>query len=195
VVASCQAVKNVELNNRLHQQRIEYPVIVVPDATMGVYSPTEDDRLIAMFTDFVTQSLNTYTAENLPTLIGNLKPYMDATLLTDSEVKFQRLIRDATADRRASIFVPDSRNQKLPTVTSYQVVRREQNGQQFRDVTLTGQMLSIVGGTVAESIPVEIKITIRKVFASPSNPYGFMLMTYNTRPLVDPSQKPILPNS
>lgn len=173
IVASCQALRNIDLNAQLNQRRITYPVIVVPDATTGVYSPTEEDRLISLFTDFVTQSFNSYTPENITRLYEGLKPFMGPALLTDSAPMFQRTIRDVTADRRSSFFVPDR-------TAPLKVVKRND----LRDVTITGTISSIVGGTVAESIPVDIAMTFRKVFSSPSNVYGFSLIAYHVNPLI-----------
>lgn len=184
--STCQFTKNRELQRQLDDRRIRYPVIVVPDASTGVYSPTEEQRLVFLFTDFVTQSLNSYTPENIRGLYDNLRKFLSPAMLTDTQVAFQKRIRDATGDRRSSFFVPD-RAREL------KVEKRTVNGQDFRDVTLYGQMNSIIGGTVAESLPLEVKMTFQKVFASPSNPYGFILTAYSERPLVDPNGAPVLP--
>jgi|GEM_PF-1509360 len=178
---TCEFVRNTDLNRQLNQRRIHYPVIVVPDATTGVYSPTEETRLIYLFTDFVTQSLNSFTPENVSKLYNGLKPFMGPALLADSEPYFERKIRDASADRRSSFFVPDRS-------TPLKITKREVNGQQFRDVVITGQINSIVGGTLAEAIPLEIDMTFLKGFSSPANPYGFTLTAYHEKPLTKPGQ-------
>lgn len=183
LVAGCEFAANRNLQTQLDERRLKYPVIVVPDATTGVYSPKEEDRLIFLFTDFVTQSLNSYTPETAGKLYTGLRPYLGPALLTDSEPYFLRKIRDITSDRRSSFFVPD--RSQPPNV-----VKRNVNGQEFRDVTINGQINSIVGGTTAESIPLEITMTFQKVFASPLNPYGFNLTAYHERTLVDPNAAP-----
>lgn len=178
-VASCQLVKNASLNAQLNQRRIAYPVIVVPDATTGVYSPTEEDRLISLFADFVTQSFNSYTPENVDRLYEGLRPFMGPALLADSAPTFQKTIRDVKADRRSSFFVPN-RAQPL------KVTKRGD----LRDVTINGTIKSIVGGTVAEDIPVDIAMTFQKGFSSPANVYGFTLVAYHVNPLVNPQTAP-----
>lgn len=188
VIAGCQLKENSRLNREADMSRIRYPVIVVPNATTGVYSPTEEDRLIFLFSDFVTQSLNSFTSETVGKLYTGLRPYLGAALLTDSEPYFQRKIRDAQADRRSSFFVPDRARQ-------LSVTKRRINDQEFRDIVMYGQISAIVGGTVAESIPLEVTMTFQKVFASPTNPYGFILTAYHEKPLVDTNNTPQLKSS
>ncbi len=186
LVAGCQLVENTKLQQQADAARIRYPVIVVPEATTGVYSPTEEDRLIELFTDYVTQSLLSYTPVNINLLYNNLRPYMGPALLTDSEPKFQRKIRDVTSDRRSSFFIPD-RARKLD------VTKSNSNGMEMRNVVVYGQLNTFVGGTVAESIPVKISMTFQKVFASPANKYGFLVVAYSEEALVNPVETPRLP--
>lgn len=185
-IASCQVMKNIQLEKDLNDHRMSYPVIVVPDATTGVYSPTEEDRLIYLFADFVTQSLNSYTPANISQLYAGLRPFMGPALQTDSQPYFERKVRDSVSDRRSSFFVPD--RTQLPSVK-----KRRENGVEFRDVSVKGQISTIVGGTLAEGSPMEIQMTFQKAFASPVNPYGFLLTKYYEKLLVNPMQAPKLP--
>jgi len=186
--ATCQFVQNRGLNAQLNERRRAYPVIVVPGATTGVYAPTEEDRLIYLFAEFVTQSINTYTPENVARLYANLRQFMGPALLTDSQPYFDKKMRDIGADRRSSFFVPD-RSQPL------KIVRRSVNSQEFRDITLYGEVKNIVGGTVAEGVPLEITMTFLKGFSSPANPYGFTLTNYHESSLIDPNKTPRLPSA
>lgn len=187
LVAGCQLAENTKLQREMNAARIRYPVIVVPEATTGVYSPTEEDRLIYLFTDFVTQSLLSYTPINITGLYNDLRPYMGPALLTDSEPKFKRKIRDVIGDKRSSFFIPD-RARKLD------ITKRNNNGMELRNIVVYGQLNTFVGGTVAESIPVRITMTFQKVFASPSNMYGFLITAYHEEPLVNPVETPRLPD-
>jgi hypothetical protein len=107
---------------------------------------------------------------------------------TDSQPYFERKIRDSTSDRRSSFFVPD--RTILP-----EVKKRRENGVEFRDVNVRGEIRTIVGGTLAEGSPMEIQMTFQKVFASPANPYGFLLTKYYEKLLLDPLQAPKLPSA
>ena len=186
LVSMCQLVKNNQLQAEMNARRISYPVIVVPDATEGVYSPTEEDRLIYLFADFVTQSLNSYTPANIASLYKGLYPYMGPALQTDSQPYFERKVRDSISDRRSSFFVPDR-------TQTPEVKKRRENGVEYRDVAVRGEIRTIVGGTLAEGSPMEIQMTFQKVFASPANRYGFLLTKYYEKLLVDPLQSPKLP--
>lgn len=177
VVAGCQWTKNAALNIALDEKRMRLPVIVVPGATTGLYSPTEDDRLTFMFTDLVTQLFNSFTSLTFARQYEEAKKYFDATLLVDSAPYFEKKVRDAQADRRASLFVPDR--------TSYQVRKYTKNGSEMRDVSMNGQINTIIGGVVAESVWVKLEMTLQKGTVSPANPYGLLLVSYHETPLVN----------
>jgi hypothetical protein len=178
LMAMCEWNRNVELQQALDVKRMQYPVIVVPEATTGVYSPTEEDRLIQLFTGFITQSLNSYTPETIGKQLEGLRPFMTPAMLTDSEPYFTKLVRDVGSDKRSSFFVPyDS------TLRSINVRRYNDNGVELRDISINGQLSSFVGGSTAETIPVRIDMTFQKGFASPSNIYGFKLKKYTINTL------------
>lgn len=183
LIAACQWSKNNELQRALDLKRMQYPVIVVPEATTGVYSPTEEDRLLQLFTGFTTQSLNSYTPETIAKQIENLRPFMTPAMLADSAGYFEKLVRDVDADHRSSFFVPHD-----STLRDIDVKRYNENDVELRDVSLTGQLSSFVGGSAAETIPVKISMTFQKGFASPSNIYGFKLKKYRIETLIGVAQ-------
>lgn len=176
-VTTCQLTRNAALNSQLMDARVRLPVIVVPGATTGLYSPTEDDRLTYMFTDLITQMFNSFTALTFAKQYEESKKFFDPTLLVDSAPYFEKKIRDSQADRRASLFVPDR--------TSYRVKKYVKNGIEMRDVTMTGQINTIVGGVVAESVWVQLDMTLQKGTVSPANPYGLLLSSYHEKPFIN----------
>lgn len=187
VVTMCQLIKNTNLNNQLMDARVRLPVIVVPGAVAGKYDPREDDKLISEFTFFLGQTLNTFTPETMSKQYAILKPFFSPALLADSAPYFEKKIRDVEADRRSSLFVPD--------MTTYQVRKYVQNNVEKRDVSIIGQLTTILGGTEAETIPLQIKFTLEKRLVNPNtNPYGFSISAYNESGLVDPNNRPILRN-
>jgi hypothetical protein len=48
----------------------------------------------------------------------------------------------------------------------------------MRDVTLKGTLKTIIAGTVAEDLPLQINMTLEKVLVSRVNPFGFQLAQY-----------------
>lgn len=173
LLSMCEISKNATLNRQLMERRVSLPVIVVPGSTSGLYSPQEDDRLTQMFTDYITQSINTFTPNNMAHQYELARAYFDPILLTDSAAYFERKIRDATADKRSSMFIPDD-----PTYRSLEVRKYEENGVQKRDVSFSGQLHTIIAGTVAETVPIQINLKMQKVLVSPNNPYGLLLTAY-----------------
>lgn len=174
-ISTCQLTRNAALNAQLMDARVRLPVIVVPGATTGLYSPTEDDRLTYMFTDLITQLFNSFTSLTFVKQYEEAKKFFDATLLVDSAPYFEKKVRDSQADKRASLFVPDR--------TSYKVKKYVKNGIEMRDVSMTGQINTIIGGVVAESVWVRLDMTLRKDTVSPANPYGLVLVSYHETPL------------
>lgn len=170
LLSMCEISKNAALNAQLRSMRMSLPVIVVPGGTSGLYSPTEDDRLILMFTSFVTQSINTFTPETMTRQYDTARKFFDAALLTDSAPYFERKIRDSTADKRSSLFIPEE--------GSMQVKKYQENGVEWRDVTINGQLSTIIAGTEAEKVPLQVSMKLQKTQVTPNNPYGLKLSGY-----------------
>ncbi|NBV54664.1 MAG: hypothetical protein EBR79_03015 [Proteobacteria bacterium] len=187
VATMCQLARNNQLNNQLMDARVRLPVIVVPGAVAGKYDPRDDDKLISEFTFFLGQTLNTFTPETLSRQYAVLRPFFAPALLTDSAPYFEKKIRDVEADRRSSLFIPD--------MTTYQVRKYVQNDVEKRDVKVIGSLQTIVAGTPAEVIPLQITFTLEKRLVNPAtNPYGFWLSAYNEVILVDANNRPTLRN-
>lgn len=167
--------ENTTLAREIRIMKSTLPVYVVPGSQTGVYSPTQDDLLINAFTDLVTQSLNTYTYETLANQYEETRQFFSSEMLAFSKDYFEKLIRDSSQDRRSALFVPDRR--------SLRVERRVQNGIDLRFVTIRGNLQQILAGSVVETIPLEINLTLRKTTVSKVNPFGFMLSKYVTRQL------------
>ncbi|MBI1308524.1 MAG: hypothetical protein GC129_01520 [Proteobacteria bacterium] len=182
LVTTCQLSRNASLNAQLMQRRMSLPVIVVPGAATGLYSPTEDDRLTMMFTSYITQSINSFTPETMAKQYSAIRSFFSPALLTDSVPYFERKIRDSTADRRSSLFVPDE--------SSLQVKKYSENGVDIREVTIIGQLNTIIAGTVAENVPLQIAMKFEKTQVSPANPYGLKLSSYKETPLTTPGGAP-----
>lgn len=184
LITMCQWSKNAQLNSQLLSARVRLPVIVVPGATSGLYSPTEDERLTMMFTSLITQSINSFTPETMAKQYANTKTFFDAALLTDSAPYFERKLRDSSADKRSSLFVPDD--------SSLQVKKYEENGVEKRDVSIIGTLHTIIAGTVAETVPLQVNLKLQKTLVSPANPYGLKLTGYREVPLASSSAIPQL---
>lgn len=176
---------NNALTQRIRLMSERLPVYAIPGATRGIYSPTEDDLLIQAFSDTVIQSFNTFTYETIARQYEEMKPFMTAEMLTFSADYFDKLVRDANVDRRSQLFVPDR--------STLKVEKSEDNGTEIRKVTQRGTLQTIVAGSIVESVPVEMSLTLRKVIISKSNPFGFMLQSYSARKVETQATQPLPP--
>jgi hypothetical protein len=183
ILTMCQINKNAELNRQLATITQRLPVIVVPGAVPGKYDPREDTLLVSGFVDKIVQAFNTFTPVNLGKQLQSVEPFLAPALLVDSRNYFTKKLKDAEALKRASLFVPDRTTLKIRPYT--------QNGQEMRDVTLQGTLQNFAAGTLAESLQLEITLTLQKTVINPDiNPYGFLLVRYQERSLVDPNLLP-----
>lgn len=177
LMATCQWQRNMELNAKLENFAQRLPVIVVPGAVAGKYDPREDAQLVAAFADYVTQTFNTFTPETLPAQLLSMKPFMAPALLVDSEPYFEKKLQDATSVKRSALFIP---NRGSLNVRSY-----NENGVELRDVELLGTLKNMAAGTLAEDVPLRVKMTFQKGIINPDiNPYGFQLVRYLEQPVV-----------
>ncbi len=172
----CQLNEITTLNNQLRVIRQQLPVIVVPGALAGQYDPREEERLIGNFTDFITQSFNNYTPQNLVKQLEAARPFMSDKVMIDSQSYFEKKIRNAETIKLSMVFVP---NRDTLTVKKYR-----ENGVDMRDVSLQGVFQQIAAGQQVESVPVIIYLTLRRTIINPTvNPYGFVLEKYSEKTL------------
>ncbi|MCP5405700.1 MAG: hypothetical protein H6922_05720 [Pseudomonadaceae bacterium] len=168
-------MSNADMANQVRYMSARLPVYVVPGATRGIYSPTEDDLLIKAFVDQVTQSFKTFTYETLAAQYQEMKQFFTPQMLADADSYFAKMLRDSQADRRSSLFIPDQQ--------SMQVEKFTENGVDMRTVKIRGSLQTIIAGSVVESLPMEVTLKLQKTIISKANPFGFQLAQYNERAL------------
>ncbi|MFZ2586559.1 MAG: hypothetical protein WAZ18_00315 [Alphaproteobacteria bacterium] len=176
---------NNDMAEQLRYVAVRMPVYVVPGATRGIYSPTEDDLLIKAFVDQVTQSFKTFTYETLPNQYQEMKQFFTPQMLVSAEGYFSKALRDSQADRRSSLFIPDHQSMKVEKGT--------ENGLEVRGVTIRGSLQTVIAGSVVESLPIEIVLKIQKSMISKANPFGFQLAEYRERAVSQQSAQPFIP--
>lgn len=182
-----QWIRNGEMADQMRYLSVRMPVYVVPGATRGIYSPTEDDLLINAFVDQVSQSFKTFTYETLANQYQEMKQFFTPQMLVDADAYFTKTLRDAQTDRRSSLFIPDRQSLKIE--------KTKENGVEMRNITIRGSLQTVIAGSVVESLPIEIAMKLQKAIISKSNPFGFMLAYYTERALVDNNARNFVPNS
>lgn len=180
-----QYIRNGEMAEQLRYIAVRMPVYVVPGATRGIYSPTEDDLLIKAFVDQVTQSFKTFTYETLANQYEEMRQFFTPQMLVSAETYFSKALRDSQADRRSSLFIPDHQSMK--------VEKANEGGLETRIVTIKGSLQTIIAGSVVESLPIEIALKLQKSIISKGNPFGFQLAEYRERALAANSAQPFAP--
>lgn len=167
---------NTSLNAEFNRTRERLSVYVVPGSQAGVYSPTQDQMLLETFVSHVTQSLETFTFQTLQSQFDEIKMFFAPEMLSYAEPHYAALINKARIDQRSSLFIPTSKVKMEETPES-------SSGADRRAVSIEGNLQQILSGSVVETIPVRITMTIQKTVVSKTNPFGFMLVSYREEEL------------
>jgi hypothetical protein len=164
---------NNKQSREIAEMRATLPVYVVPGSLAGTYSPSQDDMLLDGFITLITQSLNTYTYENLPLQYQEVKQFFGPQLLTVVDKYFADKIKIANIDRRSALFVPERNTIKVEDI-------RDSRGQRTGDkrVVIDGLLNHILAGSTVEAIPLRITMRMNKVIVSRTNPFGYVLESY-----------------
>jgi hypothetical protein len=164
---------NKALNLQYDRLREKLYVYVVPGSLAGVYSPKQDDMLVEAFTTLISQSLNTYTYENLTKQYSEVKQFFSPSMLVSADKYFGEKIKIARLDTRSSLFVPNKDQTKVEVI-------RDARGSDTGDkrIIMEGQLYHILTGNPVEALPVRITMALSKVNVTRSNPFGFMLKSY-----------------
>ena len=166
--------ENSRLANEIQRLSREMPVYVVPGSPVGVYSPTRPQMLMTNFAEYVTQSLNTYTYENLRPQYQELQKFLTPEMLTFANAYYQERIDVVRQDEHSSMFILDNgsvETERVPTPEG------AEEGDYYK-ITMQGRRHNILGGTVVDEQNIRITMRVRQTFVSKTNPWGFMLAGY-----------------
>ena len=164
--------KNQQLGDQIYRLSNVRPVYVVPGSTADTYRPTSDDMLVRTFTDFMLQSMNTYTYESIEDQLNEVRRFFTPKMLRDSSDYFKTLASQASTTRESQLFIPNFQ--------TFSIEKTRINGQGAREVTIRGSVQKILGGAPVETIPVEIVLVMQNVLITKSNPFGYMLHSMRT---------------
>ena len=167
--------RNAALTDQVRELSNLRPVYVVPGSQAGIYAPTQDDLLINAFVDHITQSLNSYTYENIDEQYVEVRNFFSPEMLALSGDAFEKQVKLVQTDRRSSLFISNRR--------TLEVEKKQENGLQVRMVTLRGTLQQILAGSTVETVPVMFTMKLIKESPSKTNPFGFKLAQYRMREL------------
>jgi hypothetical protein len=167
---------NRDLNELYRQLREESKVYVVPGASAGLYAPTRRDFLLQQASVFITQSFNTFTAEQLQGQYLEAKKFFSPNMIAASEKYFEDLINKTFQDRRSALF--------MPNMATYRVNEELTNtGKKVQKVVVFGTVQYIIDKRVLETEIMRIEMRMAKAPITQTNSFGYILESYKARPL------------
>ena len=170
------SMSNNSANQAEHRRLLRtLPVYVVPGSTADIYRPESSDTLVVAFTDFLTQSLYTFTFESYGGQYDEVKKFFTPEMLRFADPFFSKRIKQSNSLRASELFIPNRQTMKITQETV--------NGQTLRIATVRGSQQRIINGNVVQIQPVEFVLRFRPTTVSRANPFGLMVLSMRTREL------------
>lgn len=166
---------NRELNAQLEDIRGRMNVYVVPGGEGGVYAPNKAELLIQTFSDYMTQSLLTYTYYNLENQYIEIRKFLDARLETRMAPLFRELVGRSSADQRSSLFIPDR------TKLTFKEIETKDGRGKLYDVTVVGDQRYLIAGREVSKEFIQVEMRLRQKLPSKTNPFGFIVESYKQK--------------
>ena len=180
LVEAWMILSQMETNEQLQLDykviREEAKVYVVPGSAAGFYTPPKPEFLLKEMTYLILHSLNTYTYSNLEEQYKEIEKFFDERMLTSAQGHFGKLINQAYDDERSALFIP--------ITTSYKVKQeQDESGEEIYVVKAEGTVRYIISDAVVEAAPIEFTLRFKRRHISPTNPFGFVLVSYKQKEL------------
>ncbi len=164
--------KNSQLNTQLESIRNKMNVYVVPGGEGGVYAPNKAELLLQTFSDYITQSLLTYTHYNLANQYSEVRQFLAPQLESRMAPKFRELVQRSSADQRSAIFIQDRTKLTFKSLS-------ETNGRgRLFEVRVFGEQRYLIAGREVAKEPLQVTMRLRQQAPSKTNPFGFMVESY-----------------
>ncbi len=168
-----QHYNNQGSENRIARLERTFPVYVVPGSIAGIFRPESSDNLTIAFTDFIIQSLHTYTYESYESQYLSVKQFFTAQMLRYADTSFGKRIKDAQSIRMSEIFIPNRQTLRLSEGI--------EDGEKLVVAMLRGSVQKIISGNVVETSPVEITLKMRRVLTTKVNPFGLTVHRFKVK--------------
>lgn len=166
------------LQETINIQNRTQSIYVVPNSQADIYKPASGELLLTTFVDFISQSLLTYTPSNLESQYNSVSKFMSPALLEISRNVYAAEIRKSKRERISSMFVADRTSTELSEFRELSD-KTSKYGKKTYEVVLKGRRHFIIGGVVAETKDLEIKIYLKEEIASEKNPFGFQITKFS----------------
>ena len=171
---------NANLSEEIKRLSATRQVYVVPGSQAGFYAPTKPEMLLQNFGQYILQSLNTYTHNNLEEQFREVQKFFTPTMLIDSRPFYQSRIQDARQDEHSSLLVPNVNTMNIQQVSP---PKGADPNFTYYEYSIEGRRQDIIGAQVISARPIRITLVVRQVGISQTNPWGFMLARYREEQL------------
>lgn len=171
---------NANLSEEIKRLSATRQVYVVPGSQAGFFAPTKPEILLENFGDYMIQSLNSYTHNNLKTQFAEVQKFFTPTMLLDARPFYEARIRDAQQDEHSSLFVGNRNTLRVERVDPPKGANRNFTYYQY---TVEGRRQDIIGAQVISARDIRIALIVRQAGISQTNPWGFMLARYREEQL------------
>ncbi len=164
---------NSALSRQIVFMRETMPVYVVPGSTASIYRPEQGDTLAVAFTDFITQSLYTYTYQNYREQYQEVKKLFTPQMLRFADGFFGKKIENARNIKASEHFIPNRQSMSINKI--------EENGEEFVSVNLQGSLQQIINGSVVQTKPIAFNLRLKETLITRANPFGLQVASLRTR--------------
>ena len=171
---------NADLTKEIERLSKTRQVYVVPGSQAGFYAPTKPEMLLQNFGEYIIQSLNTYTHNNLDDQFAEVQKFFTPTMLLDARPFYEARIRDAQQDEHSSLFIP---KRNTLEISKTEPPKGADKNFTYYKYVIEGRRQDIIGAQVVSAQPIKIVLIVRQAGVSKSNPWGFMLARYREEPI------------
>lgn len=171
---------NANLSEEIKRLSATRQVYVIPGSQAGFYAPTKPEMLLENFGQYIVQSLNSYTHNNLDKQFTEVQKFFTPTMLLDARPFYEARIRDAKQDEHSALFIGNRNTLGIKETTT---PRGENPNYAYYEYTLEGRRQDIIGAQIVSAQEIRVKLIFRQTEISQTNPWGFMLARYREEQL------------
>ncbi len=179
-IAMSLSQSNASLSNEIERLSNTRQVYIVPGSQAGFYAPSQSEMLLQNFGEYILQSLNTYTYNNLEPQFAETQKFFTPSMLLDAKPFYAERIKDAKQDEHSSMLVVKRNTIKIKQTSAPSGGDR---GFSYYEYSVEGKRQDIIGSQIVAARDIRIILTVRQSSISQTNPWGFVLAKYREESL------------
>lgn len=170
VVAGLLAWNNYAMTQQLNRMTESRPVMVVPGATAGVYTPGLAQENLINLARYLVGLRTNFTKYNIEQRSNEFASFMAPASLAEYQRKAKEQIDKVRSREESRSFIKERDELRQMADGSYQYVAQ-------------GNWTFFSSSVVLDQSPWEAALVFRVTQASKANPYGIEVLSIETRPL------------